>query len=98
LTPNPANVEEPGMGQESTTYDNMHPASKWLLEVIANNKKDILTLRVAVLLAAWWIDHDHPPTADLIDNVASDLGTNRDAVERAFATLGWAGKASSIRH
>jgi hypothetical protein len=37
--------------------------------------------------------------AQQIDSVASDLGANRDAVERAFATLGWAGKpANSIRH
>jgi hypothetical protein len=87
------------MGEESATDDDMHPAASWLLGVAADNKKDILTLRVAVLLAAWWIDYDRPPTADLIDNVATDLGANRDAVERAFATLGWAGKPTgSIRH
>jgi hypothetical protein len=68
----------------------MHPASKWLLEVVANNKKDILTLRVAVLLAAWWIDHDRPPSTELIDCGASIwIGARRQSGWRvSVAALG----------
>jgi hypothetical protein len=73
----------------------MHPASKWLLETVADSKEDILTLRAALLLSACWINHDRPPSAQQIDQVGGDLGANRDAVRRAFATLGWVGKPAS---
>jgi hypothetical protein len=82
------------MGQESTS-DGMHPASKWLLDVIAENKEDNLAQRAALLLAAWWINHDRPPSAQQVDKVARDLSANRDAVQRVFATLGSAGKPAS---
>ncbi len=78
------------MRQEPTTEYGMHPASKWVLGVAADRTVDTLTLRVAVLLAAWWINHDRPPRLELIDQVRRDLGADRAPVQRAFATL-WTG-------
>ncbi len=47
----------------------------------------VVVAGVAMLVAAWWINHDRDPSPELVDQVATELSADHTAVRHIFTTL-----------